>query len=92
MKADKKPVRTHTFNGVRYRIIVKSLDGMCVNSSKGEDDHELYIFDIRDKDGLITAIHEAMHASDFNMSEKKVDRMSKEIGRFLWRLGFRWSP
>jgi hypothetical protein len=88
-----KPVRTHTFNGKSHRIIVRPLDGLCVNSEKDERDHELYILtSLKDKNGLITALHEAMHASDFKASEKKVDRMSKEIGTFLWRIGYRWRP
>ena len=87
----KKPVRTHTFNGKKHKIYIRPVDGLCLNSEKGERDYELYIFySLREKNGLITALHEALHASDFNMQEEKVERISREIGTFLWRLGYRW--
>lgn len=86
-----KPVRTHTFNGRRYKIYVRPApDGFCDKSPKHL---ELYIFcSLKTKDGLITAIHEALHAENHYAQEDAVDRTSKEVGNFLWRLGFRWKP
>ena len=56
-------------------------------------ERELVIMEsLRKKNGLITAIHEAMHALNWKASEEKVDKDSKELGTFLWRLGFRWVP
>ena len=81
-------VKTHTFNGRRYLITVKSLaDGYCDTYNK---ERELIICaKLKTKNGLITAIHEALHAECWTASEDTVDRVSKEIGTFLWRLGFR---
>jgi hypothetical protein len=44
---------------------------------------------LKTRKGLITALHETLHAEDWVKSEKVVDRVSKEIGNFLWRLGYR---
>ena len=86
-------IRTHSFNGKRYRIFAGPVDGLCFRSDKKEKDYELYLlYPLREKNGFITALHEAIHAFDFNMPEEKVDRMSKEIGTFLWRIGYRWRP
>jgi hypothetical protein len=38
---------------------------------------------------LIIAIHEALHAENPHWSEETVDIASKNVGRFLWRLGYR---
>ena len=87
-----RPVRTHTFDGVRYNIYIhKPISGFCEN--KPDKTHGLWIFeDIRTRKGLVTIVHEAMHASHPNLSEDTVDRMSKEIGGLLWRMKFRWLP
>ena len=86
-----RPVRTHTFNGRKYLVVVKPpLDGMC---STYNPERELVIMEsLRVKNGLITAVHEAMHALNWKASEDKVDKDSKELGTFLWRLGYRWAP
>ena len=84
-----KPVRSHSFNGRKYQIIVTPpLDGLC---STYKPERELYLFEsLKTKNGLITAIHEGLHASAWSASEEKVDQTSRDIGGFLWRLGFRW--
>jgi hypothetical protein len=46
---------------------------------------------LKTKNGLVTAIHEALHAENWSKDEDTVDRVSKEIGTFLWRLGYRWK-
>lgn len=81
-------MKTHVFNGRRFRIILGPHDGLC-DASKDKE-LELYIFaGLNTKRGLITAIHEALHAEDNNLPEKSVEKVSKEIGGFLWRLGYR---
>ena len=88
-----RPLRTHSFNGKNFKIIVGPVDGLCIQSDKKENSYEIFImYPLSEKNGLITAIHEALHASDYGMSEEKVDRMSTEIGNFLWRMGYRWRP
>lgn len=95
----KNKVRTHSFNGVRYRIgvddpyvawcdpprkplkcefpAIRLFNGLPFGSKRGA------------KDGLITLIHECLHASDYHTYENTVDRVSRDIGRLLWRLGYR---
>jgi len=82
-------IKTHTFNGTRYCVEVKpdGIDGCCDTPSNRR---WLYILvPLNTQRGLITAIHEAMHACEPRKSEESVDRISKDIGRLLWRLGYR---
>ena len=81
-------MKTHIFNRKKYRItLAPPLDGLCTASQPVA---EIFLFaNLSTKKGLITAIHEGLHASDWDMDEKKVDRISEEIGTFLWRLGYR---
>jgi len=81
-------VRTHTFNGVKYKIdFTGKIDGLAdtkellpsIVIACGEDT----------QNELITIIHEAMHAGNWDKREATIDRSSKEIGKLLWRLGFR---
>ena len=87
-----KSVKTHTFNGRKYSLYTKlPVDGMTdTYSLDSQDAREINIFvDISTKNGLVTLIHEALHAENWSASEKVVDRVSTEIGSFLWRLGYR---
>lgn len=80
------PVKTHTFDGRKYHIIVDDLDGNC------DTDTKLWLIierDLRERVGLETVIHESLHACAWSASEKKVSQTAKDIARFLWRLGFR---
>ena len=38
---------------------------------------------------LITLLHECLHASNWDKSEKVIDRTAVDIGKLLWRLGYR---
>jgi hypothetical protein len=81
-------VKTHTFVGRRYRIIVGEVDGNT------DTDRHLWMVigrNLREKVGLETAIHEALHACDWRQSEQKVMETARDISRFLWRLGYRCS-
>lgn len=84
-----KEVKTHIFNGVRYRIIkIERLDGIA--DTGPEPPRQLFNCAKKNtQNELITWIHEAMHACEWNKTEKVVDRTSKDIGRLLWRLGYR---
>lgn len=84
-----KPVRTATFNGRKYKIDCDTgVDGWC--DQYGLNERYIHIHKpLNTKDGLVTAIHEMLHASNWSKSEKDVDRISIEIGRTLWRLGYR---
>jgi len=81
-------IRTHTFNGRKYQIDIKdSIDGVCDQYNTNRC--LLICADLSKRNGLITAIHEALHAESWVKDEDTVDRVSKEIGTFLWRLGYR---
>ena len=83
-----KKVKTHLFNGVRYKIVqMGQVDGITdtkntapelVNCAKEDTLSE-----------LITWVHEAMHAGNWDKREETIDQSSKDIGRLLWRLGYR---
>ena len=87
-EASMKHVKTHTFNGRKYKIRIKPpLDGLC---STYKNERELIIMaSLQKRGGIITAIHEALHAENWKADEEIVDRISTEIGSFLWRLGYR---
>ena len=87
-----KPVRTQVFNGRKYSIYIRQpVDGMTdTYSLNSQNGREINIFvDITTKNGLVTLIHEALHAENWAAGEEVVDRVSTEIGSFLWRLGYR---
>lgn len=81
-----KLIKTHTFNGRKYRIILDNLDGNC------DTDNDYWLIVERDLSKLVgfeTVIHESLHACDWRMKEDKVNIIAKDIARFLWRLGYR---
>jgi len=87
-----KTVRTHTFNGRTYSIYIRPpVDGITdTYSLSSHNSREINIFvDIATKNGLVTLIHESLHAENWAKSEAVVERVSTEIGNFLWRLGYR---
>ena len=84
----KREVRTHTFNRRKYQV---EFDDVCDGVT---DTHKcnrtmMIMADLATQNGLITCIHEALHASNWAATEKVVDRVSTDIGKFLWRLGYR---
>jgi hypothetical protein len=82
-------IKTHTFNGTKYEIDFQSCLGYC------EEPHPkiptLFIdwHNLSDKESLRVAIHEALHACNWSRGEVEVDKTSRDITGFLWRLGFR---
>jgi len=94
-------VKTHRFNNIKFTIDVEGCKGST--SPKKLDLPEIVIARpiITMKESLpygdtkyarlmaITLLHECLHASDWNKSEKVVDRTATDIGNLLWRLGYR---
>lgn len=91
-------VKTHRFKGRKYRIEVdEPFIGLCSIPKRPKK----YQPSIRlseglpsgDKKGaklgLITLIHECLHAENWQGTEKRTDEIAREIGGLLWRLGFR---
>lgn len=83
----KRKVRTHKFNGVRYEILIDEFNGW----TDTDDTAQTLVVNRKpnSKKGLITIIHESLHAGNWEMDEETVDRNAKEIGSLLWRLGYR---
>lgn len=97
----RRRVRTHKFNRVKYAIDVEGAKGLC--TPKRLEMPEIFIArpEITMKESLpygetkharlmlITLLHECLHASDWKMSEKRVDCIANDVGGLLWRLGYR---
>ena len=81
-------VKTHVFNGRRYYIDIDNVDGWC-DQYKTNKRMIHIITKPNTKNELITILHESLHAENWAETEEVVDRVSTEIGSFLWRLGFR---
>ncbi len=88
-----KPPIWHTFRGKRYRIRFASLrnsDGSCDHPAcPGKE--MVFAWGLH-RDGLNeleTFIHEPAHASLWDLSEDAVDAFSRDLARWLWRLGYR---
>ena len=92
-------VRTHTFNKVRYKIGVdEPYVGWC-DKPKSPQKNEYPAIRLPSglpkgekkgaKLGLISLIHECIHAERWTLPEKRVDQIATEIGSLLWRLGYR---
>jgi hypothetical protein len=80
----------HKFNGTIYDIDTQPFVAIC--ESPNPDRKPAIRFPkglSKTRECLITVVHEALHASDFNIPEEKVGRMSTEIGTLLWKLGYR---
>lgn len=79
-------VKTHTFNGTTYDIVIGEFDGY----TDTDDRYSLIIErDLNTRAGLETAIHESLHACSWRAKEESVSITAKDIARFLWRLGYR---
>lgn len=84
-----KEVKTHTFNGRKYRIYIDKLKG-CTTVSKNTALELMVRTDgVSERQLFDTLIHEALHACGWSASEKKVKRTANDISNFLWRLGYR---
>ena len=95
----KNEVNTHSFGGISYKIRVdEPIDGWCDPPKKPTKKEFPSIWlpdglpcgeESRAQNGLISLIHECLHASNYNTRETTVDQVSKDMGRLLWRLGYR---
>jgi len=94
-------IRTHKFNKVKYAIDVEGFKGET--AQKKQDLPRIVIArpDITMSESLpygngkyarlmlITLLHECLHASNWDRTEKVIDRTAEDIGKLLWRLGYR---
>lgn len=82
-------VRTATFAGVLHDIdLCGPIDGCCDQPVGGKPSIRV-MADMDTQNGLIALIHEGLHASNWHASEDLVDRTATDIGRLMWRLGYR---
>ena len=82
-----KKVKTHFFNGIRYNIIFGEIYGSTDTDRCPKD--ILITTQPNTRNELITIIHEGMHAGNWDKHEETIERSAKDIGRLLWRLGYR---
>lgn len=83
-------VRTATFAGVRYDIDLDvNLGGYCDHPDGKGNPSITVCTDPNTQKGLTHLIHECLHASGYSKHEATVVRVSKDVGRLLWRLGYR---
>ena len=78
-------IKSHTFRGLRYRVYADhKLDGWA--EVPGREPRGIYVDpELPPRHHLETAIHEAAHAEDADVSEQVVDRRAKSMARWLWR-------
>ena len=82
-------VKTAKFNGVVYDIDnCGPIDGSCDYPRGGKPSIRITAEPFT-KQELEAIVHEALHAEDWSKAEEIVDRIAKEVSRFLWRLGYR---
>ena len=85
-----RKVKTHSFNGRKYHVFVEEpLDGICDTYVPNESPAIIVAADINTKAGLIALLHECLHLENFLASEERVEIASTDIGKLLWRLGYR---
>ena len=80
-------VRNHTFHKHKFSIYIGPLKGLTL---MGQTREILIRTDnLSERMILNTTIHEALHACDWDKTEKKVNNTATDIANFLWRLGYR---
>jgi hypothetical protein len=87
--ADELVPKTVTLGGRRYKLYVCGpIDGLC-DAPKVKEREIFILAEPFTRAELITIVHEALHAENWSVSDNTVDRVSTEIGKLLWRLGYR---
>ena len=88
-----KPIKTHTFDGVKYKIdVVKSIEGVTDTKEKPKEPLGMDILAGNDFKAFHSAFHESLEASGFcDSCLHFLDGTSRTVdaARFLWRLGYR---
>ena len=86
---DSMNIKTHTFCGVKYDIDLETCRGYCDNPKGGRPTIYAPQDEGSEYQRLYVAVHESMHGCDWNKPEAWVTEASKDITRFLFRLGYR---
>ena len=85
-------VRTEVFSSGRYRIELDMDYHGFAEVPRQPSSDELCIWinpRLKGKTRLETIVHECIHAEFPDMSEDQVESAGTNIGRLLWRLGYR---
>jgi hypothetical protein len=93
-------VKTHSFNGVQYMIDVGGpFMGICDSPHVTQKTNQVPAIRLSmglpcgdakgARQGLVILFHEMLHASKWSLTEDEVVRISNEMGRLMWRLGYR---
>ena len=90
-----RPVKTHIFNGNKYLIKHLPPSRIQKGTAYGTADHPTtknkcieIANNLEGKELLRVYIHEALHCINFLWPENFVDRASRDLSGFLWRLGY----
>jgi hypothetical protein len=84
-------VKTATLNGTKYEIYFCSdADGVCDYREGGKPTISIMAKPNTQKE-LRVIMHEILHSENWSKSEEIVDRVSDEMSRLVWRLGYRRS-
>ncbi len=81
----------HKFMGRKYLVdVFQPFEGIC-DPPDVLPDRAIRLPNGLDgsRKSLIILIHEAIHACDWNKSEADVKRTAEDIGKLLWKLGYR---
>jgi len=88
----KHPVKSHTFNGRKYKVeLTERIDGVT-DVPGTPDPYEILILDGNDLKALHSALHEgleAIGASDIHDYRDDGYPKTWDVAKFLWRLGYR---
>lgn len=86
---DALKIHRHKFCGVVHDIDLEPRYGSCDDPCQERPCLFVDWYNLSYKSAMEVAIHEALHACDWDKSEEKVEQTGKDIARFLWRLGYR---
>ena len=83
----KKWIESH-FNDVKYKVHLTAFDGSCSPPEQADREAEINLphgFK-RDRYTMELLIHEGTHAIDWNLTEKQVEAIGRDLSKFLWKL------
>jgi hypothetical protein len=70
----------------KWRVVLRPCEGLTIY------DQTIVINTPREnEERLDTIVHEALHASNYKLTEAEVTRMANDISSVLWKAGYRRS-
>jgi hypothetical protein len=71
------------------KVIVRPLPGDIAGLACKKDNTIELDPNITERERLRVTVHEAYHIAEWKATEKKVDRISRQIAEVLWKQGYR---